>query len=63
MREIATLEQQRLPLCLGEGIGETVSEIQLCRVAAALAEVAIGLTRNSCLSLGDGLDGHLRFPK
>jgi len=30
-------------------------------VAAALAEVAIGLARNSCLSVGDWLDGHLRF--
>jgi hypothetical protein len=47
LREIVSLEQQRLVSRLGKGISETVSEIQLGRMATAVAEVAISLARGS----------------
>src|ERR1700739_1604294 len=61
MREVVSLEQQRFTLCLGQGVRETVSEVQLCRVATSFAKIVISLTRNSHLRFGDGLDDRFRL--
>src|SRR5262249_43956665 len=42
-------------------IGKAIAEIQLCRMAAAFAEIAISLSRNSRLRFSDRLDNHLRL--
>jgi hypothetical protein len=39
--EIVAFEQQRLTCELGERIGKAIAEIQLGRMAAAFAEIAI----------------------
>ena len=63
MREVVSLEQQRFLSGLGKGISKTVPEIQLGRVATALAEVAVRLARNACLTFSNRLDRHLCFPE
>ena len=56
MGEVVALVQQGLAGGLGEGVGEAVAEVQSRFVAAALAEVAVGLARDLGLLPGDGLD-------
>jgi len=54
--EIAALEQQRLNFGLRKGVGETIAEVQLCRVAASFAEIAVGFTRGPGLRLRNRLN-------
>ena len=65
VRKVVAFEQQRRPHRFGEGIGETVAEIEPRRMAAAFAEVAIGgagdvgLLRRDCLYLNFCLDDQI----
>jgi len=59
LAEVVSLEQQRLAGHLGERVGETVTEIQPCLVAA-LAEIVEGLAGDMRLFDGEGLDGDAR---
>ena len=56
MGEVVALVQQGLAGGLGEGVGEAVAEVQPRSVAAALAEVAVGLAGDLGLLPRDGLD-------
>src|SRR5690348_8036239 len=56
VRKIVALEQERLAHRLGEGVGETIAEIQLSRVRAAFAEIAIGCAGDIRMFPGDRLD-------
>jgi hypothetical protein len=55
--EVLSLEQQRVTLLLGKGIGEAVAEVQPGRVPGSLAEVAVGLAGDAGLGDGDRCDG------
>src|ERR1700688_516511 len=59
-REVIALEEERLAGELGEGIGEAIAEVEPCRMAAAAAEVAVGLARDARLALAHRLDGECR---
>src|SRR5215469_1918566 len=61
VREIVAFEQQRFTCELGERRGKAIAEIQLGRMAAAFAEIAIGLPCNSSLGFGYGLNDDLRL--
>lgn len=61
MDKIIALEQQWLTSTLGECVGKAVTEIQLSRMTASLAEISIGLSGSLCLDFGYGLDRNLRF--
>ena len=61
MREIVTFKQQRFTCELCERIGKAIAEIQLGRMAAAFTEITIGLTCNSSLGFGYGLNDDLRL--
>jgi hypothetical protein len=61
VREIVTFEQQRFTCELCKRIGKAIAEIQLGRMAAAFAEIAIGLPCNSSLGFGHGLNDDLRL--
>ena len=61
MREIVTFKQQRFTCELCERIGKAIAEIQLGGMAAAFTEIAIGLTCNSSLGFGYGLNDDLRL--
>ena len=59
MPKVRALIKQGLARAAGQRIDKTVCEIQLRRVAAALAKIAIGLTRALGLFVGEGLDSDL----
>jgi hypothetical protein len=61
VREIVAFEQQRFTCELRERIGKAIAEIQLGRMAAAFTEITIGLTCNSSLGFGYGLNDDLRL--
>jgi hypothetical protein len=42
VRKVVAFEQQRLAHRFREGVGETIAKIQLGRMAAAFAEIAVG---------------------
>src|SRR5262245_37386797 len=56
VREIVTFKQQRFTCELCERIGKAIADIQLGGMAAAFTEIAIGLTCNSSLGFGYGLN-------
>ena len=58
--EVRSFEEQLFAGRLREGVGEAVSEVQLCGVTAAFAEVAECLAGDPRLVLGDGFDRDLR---
>jgi hypothetical protein len=60
VREITTFEQQRFTICLGQRIGETVAEIQPCRMSAAFAKIPVGLTCDFRLYFRDRFDPQFR---
>ena len=59
--EIVAFKQQRFTCELCERIGKAIAEIQPGRMAAAFAEIAIGLPCNSSLGFGYGLNDDLRL--
>jgi hypothetical protein len=61
VREIVTFEQQRFTCELCKRIGKAIAEIQLGRMAAAFAEIAIGLPCNSSLGFGHRFNNDLRL--
>src|SRR5258706_16326889 len=61
MPKIVSFEQDWLAHRLGKSVGETVTEIQASRMAAALAEIPICFARNPRLGLGNWLDAQPRF--
>ena len=61
LREIVTFKQQRFTCELCERIGKAISEVQLGGMAAAFTEIAIGLTCNSSLGFGYGLNDDSRL--
>jgi hypothetical protein len=58
--EIVALEQQRFTCELCKRIGKAIVEIQLGRMAAPFAEIAIGVACNSSLGFGHGLNDDVR---
>jgi hypothetical protein len=60
--EVVAFEKERLASEFGEGIGEAVSEIQPCRVAA-LAEVVESLAREMRLFDSHGFDHYANAAK
>ncbi|HXY77908.1 MAG TPA: hypothetical protein VEH47_03795, partial [Candidatus Acidoferrales bacterium] len=56
MYKIMTFKQQGLAFILGERISEAIAKVQPSRMAAAFAEIPVGLTRDSRLRLGYGLN-------
>src|SRR5580704_11249287 len=69
MHKVVALVEHGFALVAGEGVAEAVAEVQLGRVAAALAVVAIGVARDAGLIDGDGfnlyaesLDDLIDFP-
>ena len=63
LAEIVPFEEQRFACRLGESVGETVAEVQLRRVPATFAEVAIGLPRDSGLRFRHWLDYQVGRPQ
>lgn len=61
VREIVALKEKRFTRDLCKRISKAIAEIQRRRMAAAFAEIAIGLSCNSSLGFGDWLDNHLRL--
>ena len=61
MAKIRALVEQRLALLPGQGITETIAKIELCRVATALAEIAIGRPGDTRLGLGYRFDDDAAF--
>ena len=61
MGEVAALEEERLGLVLGKRIGEAIAQVELRRMAAAFAEIAIGVPCDSSLEFGHGLNDDLRL--
>src|SRR6266704_51821 len=57
--KVGTLEQQRLAERLCQRISETIAKIQLCRMAAASAKVAVGGTGNLRLVGCDRFDRNI----
>lgn len=51
--EVVTHGQQRHAPLPGQCISEAVTEVEPGRMAAALAEIAVGIARDACLALGD----------
>ena len=60
-REVLSFVQKRFSFGFCQRIGEAISKIQFCGMAARFAEVAIGLTRYASLRFGDRLNRDLRF--
>jgi len=60
VREIVAFEQQRFTCELCKRIGKAMAEVQLGRMAAAFAEIAIGVPCDSSLEFGHGLNDDLR---
>jgi len=58
--EVIPFERQRLARDLGECISKAIAEIQLCSMAATLAEIFVGVPNDPSLILGDRLDSYLR---
>jgi hypothetical protein len=56
LREIVALEQERLAARAGEPIGEAIAEVEPGRMAAPLAEIAIGCVGDLGLLGGDRFD-------
>src|ERR1700739_778823 len=56
LREVTSLEKQRLPSVAGKRISEAIAEVQLCRMTAALAIIAIRLAGDLGLGFGDWRD-------
>jgi hypothetical protein len=50
MGEVGSLEQERLRLVLGQGVGEAIAEIELRGMTTAPIEVSIGLAGNERLA-------------
>ena len=61
VREIVPFKQQRFTCELCERVGKAIAEVQLGGMAAAFAEIAIGLACNSSLGFGYGLNDDLRL--
>jgi hypothetical protein len=58
--EVVPFEQQCFSGGLGQGIREAVPEVQAGLVAAALAEIAVGVTRDAGLFSGHWFDVQFR---
>src|SRR5215469_12696742 len=56
LREIVSLEQERLAGRLSQRVGEAVAEVQPGRMAAAAAEITIGGARDLCVLGGHHFD-------
>ena len=56
MDEIVALEQERQVAGLGQRIGKAIAEVHLRSMAAAFAEIAIGVPCDSRLEFGQGLN-------
>ena len=61
MREIITLEQQRLARGPRKGVGKATPEIQPRWMPAASTEIPVGFARDPCLGFGNWLDDKLGF--
>jgi hypothetical protein len=61
VREIVAYEQQRFTCELCERVRKAIAEIELGRMAAAFAEIAIGIPCNSSLEFGHRLNDDLRL--
>jgi len=61
VREIPTLEQERLARNPRKGVGKAIPKIQPCRMPAAPAEIPSGFARDPRLHLGNGLYDQLRL--
>jgi hypothetical protein len=59
--EIVAVKQQRFTCELGERMGKAIAETQLGRMAAAFAEIAVGVPCGSSLGFGYGLNDDLRL--
>ena len=59
--EFVAFEQQRFTCGLCKRIGKAIAEVQLRSMAAAFAEIAIGVPCDSSLEFGHGLNDDLRL--
>jgi len=57
--EVVAFVQQGFIRGFCERVSEAVSEVQLCRMRGALAEVSVGLPGDQGLVLGEWLDADL----
>ena len=57
MEEVVAFVEERFAGFTGEGVGETVAQIQFGFVAATFAKVTVGLAGDAGLRFSDGLNG------
>ena len=60
MHKVVAFIEHGFAFVAGQGVGEAVTKVQVGRMAAAFAVVAVSLAGNPCLGNSDRLDDDLR---